>query len=297
MPGADDVAVAGWRWFGSPSQRRLTFLALAFGALCVILAFTRPEGGWEWLPAISGLAFFGTLAGRRVTRTPYHSTVPALALAVVIPVYHVISAFNRGRVANMPALAIDRAIPLEPAWMLVYGSVFLFAFLPALVVRGAALTRRVLWSYILVEFLAFAGYLAYPTSLPRPAITTDGLFPWTLRLIHDIDPPRNCFPSLHVAWAFVAALSCYRVHRGVGLTAMGWAGLIGISTLYTKQHYLVDVIAGIMMALLAYVLFLRGHDRAAIAESDVQRAPQRATRVVWAYACVIAVFIIAYSVA
>ena len=55
---------------GSLSQRRLTLLALAFGALCAILAFTRPDGGWEWVPAISGLAFFGTLAGRRVTRAP-----------------------------------------------------------------------------------------------------------------------------------------------------------------------------------------------------------------------------------
>ena len=283
--------------FGSLSLRHLTLLALAFGALCAILAFTRPDGGWEWVPAISGLAFFGTLAGRRVTRAPYHNTAPALALAVVIPAYHVISEFNRGRAANMPELAIDRAIPLEPAWMLVYGSVFLFAFLPAFVVRGAELTRRVLWSYILVEFLAFAGYLAYPTSLPRPAITTDGFFLWTLRLIYDIDPPRNCFPSLHVAWAFVAALSCYRVHRGVGLAAMGWAGLIGISTLYTEQHYLVDVIAGVMIAFLAYVLFLRGHDRAAIAESDVQRAPLRATRIVWTYVCVIAVFVIIYSAA
>ena len=155
----------------------------------------------------------------------------------------------------------------------------------------------VLWSYILVEFIAFAGYLAYPTALPRQAITTDGLFPWTLGLIYDIDPPRNCFPSLHVAWAFVAALSCYRVHRGVGLMAMVWAGLIGVSTLYTKQHYVVDVIAGVMMALLAYVLLLRGHERAAIAAADVQRAPLRAVRMVGAYMCLIAVCLVVYSAA
>ena len=247
------------------------------------------------MPAIAGVAFFGTLAGRRVTRVPYHNTAPALALALVIPGYHIISGFNRGRAGNVPELGIDRAIQLEPAWMLVYGSVFLFAFLPAFVVRGAELTRRVLWSYILVEFLAFAGFLAYPTSLPRTAVLGDGFFPWTLGLIYDVDPPRNCFPSLHVAWAFVAALSCYRVHRGVGLAAMSWACLIGISTLYTKQHYLVDVIAGVIMAILAYVLFLRSHDRTAIAEADVQAAPRRATRIVWTYVSVIAVFAIAYS--
>ena len=280
---------------GSLSLRQLVFLAVAFGALCATLAFTRPDGGWEWVPAIGGLAFFGTLAGRRVTRVPYHNTAPALALAVVIPAYHIISGFNRGRAANVPELAIDRAIQLEPAWMLVYGSVFLFAFLPALVVRGAELTRRVLWSYILVEFLAFAGFLAYPTSLPRPAVLGDGFFPWTLGLTYDVDSPRNCFPSLHVAWAFVAALSCYRVHRGVGLAAMGWACLVGVSTLYTKQHYLVDVIAGVIMAILAYVLFLRSHDRTAIADADAQAAPRRATRMVWTYVSVIAVFAIAYS--
>ncbi|HET9426433.1 MAG TPA: phosphatase PAP2 family protein [Gemmatimonadaceae bacterium] len=276
------------------SLRHLTLLAGAFGVLCAILAFTRPDGGWEWVPAISGLAFFGTLAGRRVTRVPYHNTGPALALALVIPVYHVIASFNRGRPANLPELAIDRAIQVEPAWMLVYGSVFLFAFLPAFVVRGPELTRRVLWSFISVEVLAFIGYVVYPTSLPRPAITAEGLFPWSLQLIYDIDPPRNCFPSLHVAWAFVAALSCYRVHRGVGLVAIGWASLIGVSTLYTEQHYVVDVIAGVMMACLAYLFFLRGHDRTSLAPSDVQRAPRRAIRMVWAYVGVIAAVVGAY---
>ena len=281
---------------GSLTLRHLVLLAGAFGALCTTLAFIRPAGGWEWVPAVGGLAFFATLAGRRVTRAPYHSTAPALALALVVPLYHVISGFNRGRPANMPELAIDRAIQLQPAWMLVYGSVFLFAFLPAFVVRGAELTRRVLWSYLLVECLAFVGYLAYPTSLPRQAITPDGFFPWSLQLIHDVDPPRNCFPSLHVAWAFVAALSCHRVHRGVGVAAMVWAGLIGISTLYTEQHYLVDVIAGVMIALLAYLLFLHGHDRTLVAESDRQSAPRRAMRLVWTYVSAIAILAVTYSV-
>ncbi len=194
---------------GSLSLRHLILLAGAFVALCAALAFTRPDGGWEWVPAIAGFAFFATLAGRRVTRVPYHNTVPALALAVVIPGCHVIAAFNRARPANMPELAIDRAIQVEPDWMLVYGSVFFFAF------------------------------------------TADGFLPWTLGLIYDIDPPRNCFPSLHVAWAFVAGLSCHRVHRGVGLAAIGWASLIGISTLYTEQHYFADVIAGVLLASLA----------------------------------------------
>lgn len=277
-------------------MRQLTLLAAASGAACALLAFTRPDGGWKWLPPITGLALFGSLAARRVSRIPYHSTGPALALALVIPGYHAISFFNRGRTSNMPALAIDHAIQVEPVWMLAYGSVFLFAFLPAFVVRGADLTRRVLWSYLLVEFMAFGGYLAYPTTLPRPTVSSAGFFPWTLQLVYQIDPPRNCFPSLHVAWAFVAALSCYRMHRGVGLVAIAWASLIAVSTLFTEQHFLVDVVAGVSLAFFAYVLLLRGHDRNAIPEADVQLAPARARRLPWIYVCVIAVFAIAYSV-
>jgi membrane-associated phospholipid phosphatase len=278
------------------SFRTLAVLAAISGLGCVVLAFLRPDGGWEWIPAIGGLAVFGTLAGRRVSRVPYHSPGLALALALVVPVYHFIAMLNRGRPLNAPELPIDRFIDTEPAWMIVYGSVFLFAFLPVFVVRGAELTRRVLWSYIAVELLAFAGFLLYPTVLLRPTLAGSGFFAWTLQGIYDIDPPRNCFPSLHVAWAFVAALSCYRVHRGVGLAAMIWATLIGVSTLYTEQHYFVDVIGGVIIAAAAYALLLRGHDRTAVPAEVVRLAPRRALRVVWVYAALIVIVGLAYRI-
>jgi membrane-associated phospholipid phosphatase len=78
------------------------------------------------------------------------------------------------------------------------------------------------------------------------------------------------------------------VHRGVGLVALVWAAIIGVSTLYTKQHYVVDVIAGIAIAYAAYLLFLRGYPRDAIAENDRRLAPKRALRAVWLYAAIVA---------
>ena len=66
----------------------------------------------------------------------------------------------------------------------------------------------------------------------------------------------------------MSALTCYRVHRGVGIAAALCASLIGASTLYTKQHYVLDVIAGILLACLAYVVFLRNYPREKIPELD-----------------------------
>jgi membrane-associated phospholipid phosphatase len=63
------------------------------------------------------------------------------------------------------------------------------------------------------------------------------------------------------------------VHRGVGVVAGVWAFFVGVSTLYTKQHYILDVIAGAFLAYAAYLVFLRSYPREAIPESERRLAP------------------------
>jgi membrane-associated phospholipid phosphatase len=55
--------------------------------------------------------------------------------------------------------------------------------------------------------------------------------------------------------------------------ALACASLVAISTLLTKQHYVVDLIAGIVLALAAYAIFLRGYPRAKVPELDRRLAP------------------------
>lgn len=88
-------------------------------------------------------------------------------------------------------------------------------------------------------------FLVYPTVAPRPAsVVGDGFAVWGLRFLYSADLPYTCFPSLHVAHAFVSALTCYRLHRAVGIAAVICAVLVALSTLFTKQHYVADVIPG-----------------------------------------------------
>jgi membrane-associated phospholipid phosphatase len=222
-------------------------------------------------------------------RQPYPNSVPAITIALIIPVYHVIVMINRGRTVFTPELALDRAIPLQPIWMLAYGSIWIFAFLPVFVVREPALTRRTMLAILAVIIISYVGFLVYPTVLPRSETVGDGFLEQALEVNYSLDPPYNCFPSLHVAWAFVAALTSYRVHRGVGIAALVWATIIGVSTLYTKQHYVVDVIAGVAVAYAAYLLFLRGYSRESVRETDRRKAPKRALRAVWLYCAIVAI--------
>jgi membrane-associated phospholipid phosphatase len=198
-----------------------------------------------------------------------HSNAALLsAFASLVAMYFVVAAATTGRTLFVPELPLDRAVPLRPAWTPVYLSLWVFSFLPLFIVRGIELRRRTILAYITTASIAYVGFLIFPTSAPRPAaVPGDGIAAWCLRTLYALDPPFNCFPSLHVAYAFLAALSACRVHRGLGAAALLWAVLVGISTVFIKQHYVADVVTGASLALAAHAFCLHGLPRSSLAAS------------------------------
>src|SRR5688572_4301423 len=174
-------------------------------------------------------------------KRPYRVTLPMVILVLLVPLYLFIPDFAFGSQMYKPELAIDRMIPVQPAWAIVYGALYMFLIvLPVLVVRQEELISRTVLAYLSVWVTAYVVFLFYPTEAPRPdEVVGDGFAAWGLRALYGADPPYNCFPSLHVAHSFVSALACYRVHRRLGLIAIVCAFLVGLSTLFTKQHYIV----------------------------------------------------------
>jgi membrane-associated phospholipid phosphatase len=237
---------------------------------------------------------------REVLTRPYPlsipTVVPMVTLMLLVPFYIFIGDFMRGRPVHVPELALDRGVPLRPAWALVYGALYLFLIqLPVFVVRQEALVRRTILAYLMVWIVAYVFFLTYPTIAPRPMkVMGEGFVVWGLRFLYSADPPHNCFPSLHVAHSCVSALTCSLGHRGVGIAAGVCASLVGISTLYTRQHYVLDVIAGILLACVAYVVFLRKYPRESIPEIDRRVAPALAAGVVGILGLVAACFWVAY---
>jgi membrane-associated phospholipid phosphatase len=59
----------------------------------------------------------------------------------------------------------------------------------------------------------------------------------------------------------------------VGLVALGAGSLVGLSTLLTRQHYVLDVLAGGLLAGLAYAVFLHPFPRSRIPVLDRRVAP------------------------
>jgi hypothetical protein len=108
-----------------------------------------------------------------------------ILLLALVPFYLVIPGDLPGRPVFVPELALDRWLPVIPAWAIVYGTVYLFLIvLPVLVVRQTAHLRRMYLAYVSVWIAAYVGFLLLPTVAPRPAnVAGDGFGAWGLRAL------------------------------------------------------------------------------------------------------------------
>jgi membrane-associated phospholipid phosphatase len=221
---------------------------------------------------------------------PYRVPVAMVLLFSLVPLYILVPEFLPPGVRHTPEVAWDRAVPLVPWWAIVYGGLYLFLILlPFFVVRQDELIRRTVYAYLLIWVTAYVFFFAiYPTAAPRPiSVSGEGFGVWGLRALYSADPPHNCFPSLHVAHSLVSALACSRVHRRLGVIAVIAAALVAASTLFTKQHYVLDVLAGSVLALVAYAIFLHRFPRDRMPDLDRRAAPALALCVSAAVAVVL----------
>jgi membrane-associated phospholipid phosphatase len=65
---------------------------------------------------------------------------------------------------------------------------------------------------------------------------------------------RDVFPSMHVAISFVAWLYAYRNSKKLFWILSPLILSLWLSTLYLRYHYLIDVVAGLILAPLSFVL-------------------------------------------
>lgn len=109
-------------------------------------------------------------------------------------------------------------------------------------------------------------YMLFPNGLqlrPDPAtLGRDNPALWLMRLLWAADPSNNVCPSIHCQSTGCMALAmwysslAYR-HRWVRPVTAVWAAAICASTLFTKQHAVVDVVMGLAMAAVWLPVFRR----------------------------------------
>lgn len=147
----------------------------------------------------------------------------------------------------------ERFIPFVPLMVIPYMSIDLFFVAAPFLSRDdrelATFCRRI----VLAIFLAGACFLVMPLQLAVERPPLEGwlgvLFGWFFAA----DLPYNLCPSLHIALRTILAETYARHTRGPWKVASHvWFSLVGLSTLLTYQHHVVDVAGGFLLAIVCF---------------------------------------------
>ncbi len=154
----------------------------------------------------------------------------------------------------------DDAIPFVPWWVWLY-------LLPYAVGPVAALTLSrdsfewFVGRVLILLTLSLAVFIVVPTRTVRPPVDhlDSGVTASIYRqMIATDEPPANAAPSLHVSFTCLMALTLVRDHRRWWFLALVATILVALSTLFTQQHHLIDVITGAALAGLVAAMGWKG---------------------------------------
>jgi len=144
-------------------------------------------------------------------------------------------------------------IPYVAWYLLVAGSLAYFAF------YNVESFKKLMTYIIITQAVAVAVYILYPSrqDLRPSTFPRDNIFTRTVGLLYTVDTNTNVFPSLHVGFS-LAILSVWSKEKEVSrlwkVSVAIFVVLVCLSTVFIKQHSVLDVLAAIVMCLAAELL-------------------------------------------
>ena len=181
-----------------------------------------------------------------------------LSVMLIVGVYQFYFWCQRNSLSPSRELAtrFDERIPYRPGWVWIYSGLYypLILYLNA-VIRSPRQFTHVAGSYLLLLSGQMACFVLFPVSTPerwRAYNQHRGLSERLLACVQRFDARSNSFPSMHVS---VATLTALHLQPHLGAAAFAFPLLVGLSCLYTKQHYLVDLPPGALLGWTVYRLY------------------------------------------
>lgn len=168
-------------------------------------------------------------------------------------VFHIQSSWaEAGRSFWQPETVFDAHIPLSPIWIWPYWLYFAFLGVTVWLVRDRRELLELAVGITTVHMLGFAFFLLFPSEMPRQALPCDpgGLTCGLVGAMYLLDPGYGVFPSLHVAASAFLAMFAFRNRSPLRWPVAVSVVLIVLSTVFVKQHYVIDLPAGIALGLI-----------------------------------------------
>ncbi len=186
----------------------------------------------------------------------------ALCLLLSIPLLNIIyQVLNHGeRGARQLITAVDHQIPFLEIFIVPYVLWYAFIFLMFVYfcIYDRAIYYRTLLSFCVGMLVCYVIYFFFQTTVPRPELASEGMLTTIVQYVYGADQPFNCFPSIHVLSSYLMVLGIrhskmWTIKKDIIVSTFAYS--IILSTLFVKQHVVLDVVAGILLGSLLFKLF------------------------------------------
>jgi membrane-associated phospholipid phosphatase len=176
--------------------------------------------------------------------------------------YFLVQRRHRGEPTEFRS-TIEGLIPFRPGWVWIYSGLY-YPVIVSLVftIDSFAQFNYTAFSFILLLAMQIVLFFFFPVKIPeywRNYDRTASLSTRFLALVHSYDGLPNSIPSMHVSVSTLAALHlCQNLAHDIGYLAQLaflFPILIAISSLFTKQHYIVDLPPGALLGFLNFEIY------------------------------------------
>lgn len=158
-----------------------------------------------------------------------------------------------------PHTALDDYIPLVPGFIYIYHLAFLFVVVFYLIAasKNKKLIYDIMWTICIAFVISGIIYFFFQSRLIKPDFTpvtwTDKFLVWTWGTTN----PTNNFPSQHCYLAiaqFLCCCDCKEMNVLVKFAGCSTAILVVLSTVFTKQHHILDFVGSLVIMLPIYFI-------------------------------------------
>lgn len=154
---------------------------------------------------------------------------------------------------------LDEQIPFVPWTIVIYLGCYVFWIVNYVIAcrQDTEKAFRFMSADLLAKLVCMLCFLVIPTTNIRPVIEGNSIWDELMRMLYRVDAADNLFPSIHCltsAFCVIAVRDNERVPKWYKSVSFLIALSICVSTLTTRQHVLVDVIAGVALSELSWLI-------------------------------------------
>ena len=247
----------------------LTRYALMAGAVALVVVAVRRE---DRLPPV--LQFVVNFYPMAFIPILYESLGPLIPAARPIASDRMLIAADRALFGTDPTVYLQRFIHpfLTDLFFVAYVAYYFIAIALGVVfwTRDRAVARRFIFTLAFAYALSYAGYFVVPALGPRVALAASHTVPLETTAVSraisatldELEQTKfDVFPSGHTMIAVIVLIVAFERARDTFWWFLPVAICLVISTVYCRFHYVVDIIGGTLVAILAVPLGDRIYDQ------------------------------------